>query len=56
MSAKKAKESEPEKAEKEEEEEEEGKLSPSQSILSKMKAAELKIRKNARVETRGVKR
>ena len=54
MSAKKAKESEPEKGGKEEEEE--GKLSPSQSILSKMKAAELKIRKNARVETRGVKR
>ena len=55
MSAKKAKESEPEKGGKEEEEEE-GKMSPSQSILSKMKAAELKIRKNARVETRGVKR
>jgi hypothetical protein len=39
-----------------EKEEEEEEISPSQSILSKMKAAELKSRKNARVETRGIKR
>jgi hypothetical protein len=39
-----------------EEEEEQEEISPSQSILSKMKAAELKSRKNARVETRGIKR